>query len=90
MSDVRSFLTEPELAICKLLNAKWISRDAVPEGYEEYDWSRDVDLWSERPEVDDGFFLSKSGDLDSCLASISAEFFPSVEPGDCVEVVYVE
>ncbi len=71
-------LTELEIAIMRAVGAKWVSRD---EGFD------DVFLWSDKPKVsedNEGYYLSSK--LGNCITSIRARLFPSVNPGECVEM----
>lgn len=71
-----SFLTKPELAICKAVGAKWVSRGALG--------IKSVVLWDEKPECfDDGTFGST--DTAHKLARIYTRF-ESIHPGDLIPV----
>lgn len=76
-----SSLSESEIALCKSLNAHWVSRD-----YSDKSSPPKVDLWAEKPEEYKGCF----GIEGEMIASVGASLFPSLSPGDCVEVVYDE
>lgn len=67
-------LTPEELAICKAVGAKWVSRNKSPE-------DSFVDLWTDKPKNDgEGYrYANQCGFL-------KARAFPSVHPGDCLEV----
>lgn len=75
-------LTRPELEICKLLGAKWISKEET--------WTHVVQLWDYEPRCQtyDGkkSYEGKIG-FPAAIASISPDKFPSLNPGDllCVE-----
>lgn len=72
-------LTTKELEICKVLGAKYVSRD-----YGEYY----VELWSMRPEqIDESYYL---GMEKTTLATVSSELFPSVNRMDCICVDEVQ
>lgn len=78
----RQRLTQDELAICNLLDAKWISRDE-PEGLAE-----EVILWDHEPFIDktfDGQAMYGEGD-ETWLAKIDLKFFPSVKPGALIDI----
>ena len=69
-------LTEPELAICRAMGAKWVSRD---------DDVRSVELWREKPrKTNSGIYVGEQSG--SRIAMVNPSLFPSVEPGDCIEV----
>lgn len=71
-------LTEQELAICKTLGAKWVSWDKfhIPELRNGI-----VDLWKCSPHYN-GAQYSGTG----LLARVDIELFPSLNPGDCINV----
>lgn len=71
-------LTEQELAICKAVGAKWVSWDKfhIPELRNGI-----VDLWECSPHYN-GAQYSGTG----LLAKVGIELFPSLNPGDCVNV----
>lgn len=69
----KPMLTEVELEICKLLGAKWVSRDKVG--------AQRVDFWEEKPEKN--FSCCYAGHDIGCTL---AEKMPSVSPGDCINV----
>lgn len=67
-------MTEAELAICKAVGAKWVSRGAFG--------TKSVVLWDEKPECfDDGTFGST--DTAHKLARMYTGF-ESVHPGECI------
>ncbi len=67
-------LTEPEIAIMRAVGAKWVSFDT--NSIDEI-----VILWWNKPDKDgNGDFSSPI----SVLATVTAELFPSVKPGDCI------
>lgn len=68
-------LTEPELAICRATGAAWVTMDKGGCAY--------VSLWMVRPTMT-GVGLWTS-DIQS-LGLMHRDKFPSVRPGDCVEV----
>lgn len=69
-------LTEKELAICKAVGAKWVSRD---KGVLV------VELWRERPEMEGGVTKPTFvADTDCWVADVDCNLFPSVKPGDCI------
>lgn len=75
-------LTDKELAICKAVGARYVSRVKVPKGDPNM-----VSLWELKPVCcscysDDSITWSGSG----LLAYVDAFLFPSIKPGDCVEV----
>lgn len=65
-------LTEAELAICKAVGAKWVSRNQI--GMDA------LHLWDKKPSGDRNFY---NGDARS-LATVAESFFPSLKPGDCI------
>ena len=65
-------LTEPELAICKAVGAKWVSRDKESDS---------VDLWGVKPIKERGFY-KVNGEYP--IATVRDDLFPSVKPGDCI------
>lgn len=66
-------LTEAELAICKAVGAKWVSKDERI--------SQDINLWESKPKKDEiGTFSGQ------WFGRIHGALFPSVRPGDCLEV----
>lgn len=68
-------LTEPELAICRATGAAWVTMDKGGCAY--------VSLWILKPTMTDvGLWVS---DIQS-LGLVHRDKFPSVCPGDCVEV----
>lgn len=71
-------LTEQELAICKAVGAKWVSWDKfhIPELRNGI-----VDLWECSPHYN-GAQYSGTG----LLAKVGIELFPSLNPGDLVNV----
>ena len=67
-------LTEAEMAICKAVGGKWVSRD------KEEVWAR---LWNAKPEFElDG--LHYRSDEAFLLALVDGNMFPSVNCGDCI------
>ena len=72
-------LTEPELAICKAVGAKWVSRDQQEPGLDD---ESHVVLWWGKPSLSDcGVYANLSGDD---TGTLPASLFPSVHPGDCI------
>ena len=71
-------LTEPELAICKAVGAKWVSRDKESDS---------VDLWGVKPIKKCGFY-KVNGEYP--IATVRDDLFPSVKPGDCICVEEVD
>lgn len=70
-------LTAMELAFCRAVGAKWVSRD------KEYDMF--VRLWCEKPEcINNSHYISDS-DM-SLVGKLVCNAFPSVKPGDCIKV----
>lgn len=78
----KSKLTENEIAICKSLGAKWVSKDEGRFGI--------VQMWEEEPQkvVYKGhiFYERKEGS-ESSIATAKKDKFPSIAPGEliCVE-----
>ena len=76
---VRSCLTEAELDIMRTTGAKWVSREKKQDCP---DCECRVTLWWSRP------CMTRSGvfaNLDGCdTATMPANLFPSVHPGDCI------
>lgn len=72
-------LTEQELNICKLLGAKWVSRDG-----EGYNYMGVVKLWREKPQMGKSpcYYLTEG----TYIATCELDCFPSLKPGDCVNV----
>ena len=72
-------LTEAELAICKALGAKWVSRDG-----EGYNYMGVVKLWREKPQMGNSpcYYLTAG----TYIATCELNCFPSLSPGDCVNV----
>lgn len=72
-------LTEQELAICKALGARWVSRNEC-----NYD---NVNLWEIEPtksvNTSPRQYIARNGSL---LAAVNVCLFPSLNPGDCVNV----
>ncbi len=72
-------LTEPEIAIMRAVGAKWVSMDT---GY-----SVQLSLWSNRPTIVDGCYHGLADDKNyGWLGNLNTSLFPSVKPGDCMEV----
>ena len=70
--------TDNEIAIFRATGAKWVSRDSNPiRCY----W--DVYFWAKQPTEKNGFF---DGDDDINLGHLVASIFPSIRPGDCINV----
>lgn len=70
-------LTPEELEICKALGAKWITRSLESEHF--------CSLWSIKPsfdKIESHYFTGVEG----YVATISSNKFPSVKPGDCINV----
>lgn len=80
--EVTPRLTEQELAICKALGAKWVSRGIEPFNFVE----ESVQLWSDKPIHTWKRSYSIEHNTVYLLASMSAELFASVHPGDLVNV----
>lgn len=70
-------LTEPEIAIMRAVGAKWVSRDERINGF--------CDLWENKPSVCEGLYANRDKETVP-LASVKSRLFPTVKPGDCVEV----
>ncbi len=70
-------LTPAELAICRALGARWVSRDNSDCTDE---W---VDVWSARPERKGTVWDAGHEDH---LAAVKVGLFPSLRPGDLAEV----
>ena len=70
-------LTPEELEICKPLNAKWLTR--------EEDEPTVIQIWGEKPRcaIYNG---KKSYEGSVAIAQVDSEKFPSVRPGDCINV----
>lgn len=72
-------LTADELTICKLVGAKWVSRDKG-----DVDDEKRVYLWEEKPGIDcHGVF--RTSHSKNC-GWLPAKHFPSIYPGDCINV----
>ncbi len=78
--DVPPVLTEQERALCKMLGAKYVSKEDA-DG--PFDPDR-AELWTDRPE--------RPGKVWQCngrfrgIASVDARLFPSIEPGELAEI----
>lgn len=76
-------LAEQELAICKALGAKWVSKNEV--------CTSNVVFWKNKPKAycqlagktSKRFFEAPDSEY---IGSVSAEYFPSLNPGDLVNV----
>ena len=79
-----SLLTEPELAICKAVGAKWVSMNAIGIGKSR------VTLWDDKPIFDGSMFYITEDDESSIVVGtigrINQNLFPSVHPGDLIPV----
>ena len=77
-------LTEPELAICKAVGAKWVSMNAIGIGKSR------VTLWDDKPMFDGSMFYITEDDESfiavSTIGRINQNLFPSVHPGDLIPV----
>lgn len=80
MSNVGNRLTQSELAICRVLGAKWVSRSLQDSAYSDEVW-----LWSRKPKWD-GHLWDESDEYN--IAMVNSKKFPSIRPGDCVCVEY--
>lgn len=73
-------LTPPEMEICRVLGAKWLSMDA--NGF------LTIELWNAKPEGlesdDKGFVWI--GEKGTDIGSINHTLLPSVKPGDLIYV----
>ena len=67
-------LTEQEKKICDDCSAKWVSRDMT---------GKTVTLWESKPELEHNTYINKTF---GAIGSLSIGLFPSVKPGDCIEV----
>lgn len=65
-------LTEPELAICKAVGARWVSRNQIG--------TNGLHLWDKKPSGNQNFWNGGA----TSLATVSESLFPSVRPGDCI------
>lgn len=94
--DEERRLTESELAICKVVGAKWLTRNILGEFSEDEDT---VELWttSHKPFIWSNRFVGcRSDDIRDdlmkgrcdCHGALRAypKLFPSVKPGDCINV----
>lgn len=79
----KDYLNENELAICKIFNADWVTRDET-ETFAEHSCVR---LWQgkNRPRKYDAIF-----DGEKYVATIMDTYFPSVEKGSCIQVKVME
>lgn len=73
----RLVLTHRELEICKLLDAKWVTRE---EGF-----PKTVMLWDKKPHCE-MYGHEKSYEGEIAIADIAPDKFPSLNPGDCIFV----
>ena len=73
-------LTEKELAICRELNVNWISMDSPLRG--------NVSLWNAKPDKEEHSVngVIYDGLFDTYIGTLSQRLFPSLHPGDCIEV----
>lgn len=72
-------LNEQEIAICKAVGATWVSRD---EGDTEF-----VRAWNVKPAaycIDKTVYMANISPYK--VVRLDASLFPSVKPGDCIEV----
>ena len=67
-------LTEPELTICKAVGAKWATRDYSSD-------DPPVVLWANEPQRAIKIYMGCD-----YIASVRPNLFPSLKPGDCVNV----
>lgn len=72
-------LTEREMTLCKASGAKWISRDKRRTS------NAFVIIWKNKPVLNGDGLYCKASD-DAFIGSLMAEVFPSLEPGDCINV----
>lgn len=73
---IRTILTDPEISIMRAVGAKWVSLAGPPT-----DAVR-VELWTEKPEHSQfGTYIGQGS-----VARVNADLFPSIKPGDLVEV----
>lgn len=68
-------LTPDELEICKAVGAKFVSVDKAGSGY--------VSLWRSKPMQD---ICGEYKGIDAYMGCISHDLFPSIKPGDCINV----
>lgn len=73
-------LTEAELAICKPVGAKWVSR-SDSNAADDFKY---VKLWEEKPTKNVYGKWEETVHLDVHLGVIDARKFPSVQFGDCI------
>lgn len=73
-------LTEPELAICRLIGVNWVTREPNP------DYSAGVYLWDKNPVGKNGSYIDDVSLDNIFIAIVNCSLFPSVFPGDCIEV----
>ena len=69
-------LTEAELAICKYVGAKWVSKDKIRDDGGASLWRKKPDYWDE---------LYDSEESDALIATFfDKDVFSNVHPGDCI------
>ena len=69
-------LTEAELAICKYVGAKWVSKDKIRD-------DGGVSLWRKKPDYWDELYDSEESD--ALIATFfDKDVFSNVHPGDCI------
>ena len=72
-------LTEAELAICKAVGAKWVSRDSTENSY--------VYLWDAKPKYSGvGYGFKDYNGNPSISVVYNSGLFPSIHLGDCINV----
>lgn len=71
-------LTDSELAICKIHNAKFVTRPGIQNNGP---W---LHLWSGKPTERNGEFFGNDAEGVKILARINVSEFLSIHPGDCI------
>ena len=73
-------LTKRETRICRAIGANWVTREMGED--------RSVYLWDSKPTGKDGKYINHTAPAGAFIAVVSGGLFPSVRPGDCIEVTY--
>lgn len=72
-------LTHTEMELLRLTGAKWVSRDEEADGGFVY-------LWCEKPICKESGVRNYYGDGNDEIGTLNADLFPSIRPGDCLNV----
>lgn len=74
-------LGQRELAICRAAGAKWVTRESKGSPF----GTGDVTLWEQQPTRSKNGVYNANGNFRG-IAVMNASVFPSVYPGDCINV----